>query len=319
MKTNLIYFSNCSPQQKMAIHRFLPAFTYGAFSNIVAKTELAHFADVGDIKNTLTSSSIIALDFSDDMLFRKVQSALSQYYHSSVKNTDFGGFCKNSSGHVCSVVNIGKDPEIDIETLQNLYEVNGVTCYKLWGISGAELLDKCSKIDSFNFKSYTLCEYFGDVYFVVQDDGDDEFKQELYQQFANNIYIEEFSSPLESVAEIETIRKYPFGVIDFLNGELTKALLSDEQLKPYVTNLSNWGVDTRTTIEEIKQIVFTRKLSFALLVLPSKEGMKVIFIDDDIYPYTINKSETEFGSMEYLKNFVCIKIFNKLRKNTFLY
>ena len=88
MKTNLVYFSNCTPQQKMAIHKFLPSFTYGTFSSIVSKTELVTFADVGDIKNALTSSSIIALDFSDDALFRKVQSALSQYYHTSVKKID---------------------------------------------------------------------------------------------------------------------------------------------------------------------------------------------------------------------------------------
>ncbi|MBR4270913.1 MAG: hypothetical protein IKQ31_04520 [Clostridia bacterium] len=317
MKTNLVYFSNCTPQQKMAIHKFLPSFTYGTFSSIVSKTELVTFADVGDIKNALTSSSIIALDFSDDALFRKVQSALSQYYHTSVKNTDFGGFCKGNSNQFCSVVNIGKEPYLEVETLQSLYDTQNPSCYKLWGISAVDLMQQCSEINGFNFKSYVLSEYFGDLYLLIQDD-DDDFKQELYQYLGNYIYIEKFCTPLESVAEIEGIRKHPFGVMDFIGGEITNTLLSDEQLKPYVTNLENWGINKTTTLEEIKKLVFARQLSFALLVLPSKDGIKVIFIDDDIHPFTI-KNESEFGSMEYLKNFVCIKIFNKLRKNTFLY
>ena len=319
MKTNLIYFSNCTPEQKLDISNFLPAFCFGSFSSVVSKTELALFADVDDIKNALTNSSIIVLDFSDDNLFHKVQSALSQKYHTNVKNTDFGGFCKNNSSQVCSIINIGKKPQLNINELKTLYNVGDTSCFKMWGISVEDLLKKCSSISSFNFKQYVVCEHFKDVYFVIKDDNDQSFTQELYQAFADNIYFEEYNTPLGSITEIESVRKTAFGVLDFVGGEIANLFLNNNELRPFVTNLANCGLSKNTTFDEIKQLVFVRNLSFAMVVVPSKEGIKVIFIDDDVHPFTVSQNTTEFGQMEYLKNFVCIKIFNKLRKNTFIY
>ena len=317
MKTNLIYFSNCLQSQKLDILDSLPGFVYGSFSKIWAKTELNAYCDVEDIKNALTNSSVIALDFSDDELFSKVQTAVSQKYHAAVKNTAFGGFCKSGANQFCCVINIGKKPKFDIDELQSLYQNSDVLCLKLWGISESELVKLCNSADSFNFKSYTIYEHFGDIYLVVKDEGDEVFRQECYQLLSNYIYFEEFNTPLGSIAEIESVRKSLFGIMDF-TGQVFD-MFYDEMLKPFVTNLANCGVNKNTTIDQIKKLVFSRGLSFALVIAPTKEGTKVIFIDDDIHPFTIENKEDKLGQTEYLKNFICIKIFNKLRKNTFLY
>jgi len=138
--------------------------------------------------------------------------------------------------------------------------------------------------------------------------------QELYQRLAPYIYYEEFRSLFDCVVELVSVRKREFGILDFAGGEVLAELQSSQEVKPFLVNLANLGATKTTTLEELKMLVARRKLSFATILVPRKDGYKVIFIDEEIHSFDVEALDLSSG-IEYLKNFVYNKMLNKLKKN----
>jgi len=313
MKTNLLYFTPKSSMEKRAIESILPAFSYGTMSSIVCKTELANFAESVDIAAILGTNSLIMLDFSIDEQFQKVQKAVNSVFRTTIQNTDFGGFCE-AKGKFCSIINIGKSVRVDTDELHKLYKVNPSICLKLWGIEVPQIFEKCSTINNFSSLNYVAYDNFGDVTLAIESCADTYLKQELYGMLSEYIYIEEFRTLLDCVAELGSVRKREFGVLDF-TGEILPELTAIPELKPFVVNMADLGATKSTTLGELKTLLHARKLNFIALIAPQRGGHKVIFLDEEVHTFDF-PPEKEF---EYVKNFVYFKILNKLKKNTFLY
>jgi len=313
MKTNLIYFKPKSNLEKRAISLTLPAFSYGSMCDIVCSSELSDRADVSDLKSLLFTNSVIALDFSDDEKFEKVQKAVTSAFRTAIQNTNFGGFCE-ANGKSCAIINVGKNPSIDVEKLHELYKVHPSVCLKLWGITVPEIEEKCSEINNFSSLNHIICDSFGDITLAIESCVDSFLTQELYQRLAPYIYYEEFRSLFDCVVELVSVRKREFGILDFAGGEVLAELQSSQEVKPFLVNLANLGATKTTTLEELKMLVARRKLSFATILVPRKDGYKVIFIDEEIHSFDVEALDLSSG-IEYLKNFVYNKMLNKLKKN----
>ena len=317
MKTNLIYFTPKSAAEKRAILKLLPAFSYGSLSEIVAHIELQNSVSTQDLKSLLSTNSLICLDFSVDSLFELVQTAVTSALHASIQNTDFGGFCEGS-GKRCAIINIGKPVNLDVDTFNKLYNAHPSICLKMWGISAQEVRQKCSLINNFSSLNHVIFDSFGDITLSVESCDHTYLLQELYSAFAPYIYFEQFASMLDCVAELCSVRKREFGVLDMVGGEVINDLMAISQVKPFCVNLANLGVTKTSTIDEIKALLSRRNLAFAVLLAQQKAGFKLIFIDDDIHSFDVSSVDPLFPC-EYLKNFTFNKIFNKLKKNTILY
>jgi len=312
MKSNLIYFTPKSATEKRAILQFLPAFSYATMSNVVSHIEFQSGVASQDVKPFLCENSLIMLDFSNDEQFQLIQSAVNTGLKSSIQNTSFGGFCEGA-GKKCVIVNIGKPLDVDVEELQKLYNSRSSICLKMWGITANEVKEKCASVNNFSSLNHVILDSFGDITLAVESCDHSYLLQELYQIFSQYIYFEGYDSLFDCVADLCSVRKREFGLLDFAGGEFISMMTSNSLIKPFCVDLQNFGVTKSTTLDEIRSLLSRRKLGFIVLLAQQKTGYKVIFIDEDVHSFDV-PNESNYP-LEYLKNFALFKIFNKLRKN----
>ncbi len=312
MKTNLIYFTPKSANEKRAILNFLPAFSCSTISTFISHIELQPDVSAQDVKPFLSENALIMLDFADDEKFELIQSAVNSAFHSSIQNTSFGGFCE-SKDKKCTIINIGKSFDVDIEELQKLYNVRPSICLKMWGITRDEVVEKCRQVNNFSSLNHIILDSFGDVTLAVESCDYGYLSQELYQLFSPYIYYEGYSSLFECVADLCSVRKREFGVLDFAGGEFLNMLNSNSLINPFCVDLQNFGIVKSSTLDDIRSLLVSRNLGFIVLLAQQKTGYKVIFIDEDVHSFDVPK-QFDFP-LEYLKNFTLFKIFNKLKKN----